>query len=196
MVAGPPQVRDEYLPLRPGPDGLEQLPGAVAGRGHDYVLELAQLGDDAVGKHREVELYCSAIAPAALSSTNSEHLPLCRLRYGGSAHSFGFAIYSTAKNRYEDSILLTGHTSGSPQDALDTACTIHLTGLNPNPTHPVGPPTTLRSYPLSDWTGSFLEVCYAAFDWLVGSWVAASGSGPGQSPRRTSGPTHLGCRYP
>jgi len=53
-------------------------------------------------------------------------LPLCRLRYGGSAHSFGFAIYSTAHNQYQDSTLLTGHPTGTPQDALDTACTIHL----------------------------------------------------------------------
>ena len=30
-----------------------------------------------------------------------EHIPLCRLRYGGSAHSFGFAIYSAAHDRYE-----------------------------------------------------------------------------------------------
>jgi hypothetical protein len=61
---------------------------------------------------------------------DGERLPLCRLRYGGSAHSFGFAIYSAAKDRYEDSVLLTGLTSGSPQDALDTACTIHLAGLD------------------------------------------------------------------
>jgi len=60
-----------------------------------------------------------------------EQLPLCRLRYGGSAHFFGFAIYTAAKDRYEDSTLLTATTSGSPQDALDTACTIHLAGLDP-----------------------------------------------------------------
>ena len=32
--------------------------------------------------------------------TDGEQLPLCRLRYGGSAHSFGFAIYSAAHDRY------------------------------------------------------------------------------------------------
>ena len=30
-----------------------------------------------------------------------ETIPLFRLRYGGSAHSFGFAIYSAARGRYE-----------------------------------------------------------------------------------------------
>ena len=28
---------------------------------------------------------------------DGERIPLCRLRYGGSAHSFGFAIYSAAE---------------------------------------------------------------------------------------------------
>ena len=58
---------------------------------------------------------------------NGEQIPLCRLRYGGSAHSFGFAIHSPARDRYEDAVLLTGLPIGSPQEALDTACTVHLT---------------------------------------------------------------------
>jgi len=36
---------------------------------------------------------------------NGENIPLCRLRYGGSAHSFGFAIYSAAHDRYQDAVL-------------------------------------------------------------------------------------------
>ena len=32
---------------------------------------------------------------------DGEQIPLCRLRYGGSAHSFGFAIYSAARDRYQ-----------------------------------------------------------------------------------------------
>ena len=59
---------------------------------------------------------------------NGERIPLCRLRDGGSAHSFGFAIYSAAHNRHQDAILRTGLPAGTPQEALDTACTIHLTG--------------------------------------------------------------------
>ena len=38
----------------------------------------------------------------------SEQIPLFRLRHGGSARSFGFAIYSPARDRYQDAILLTG----------------------------------------------------------------------------------------
>lgn len=56
-------------------------------------------------------------------------IPLFRLRYGGSAHSFGFAIYSAAHDRYEDAVLRTGLPVGTPQQALGTACIVHLTGL-------------------------------------------------------------------
>jgi len=64
---------------------------------------------------------------------DGENIPLCRLRYGGSAHSFGFAIYSAAHDRYQDAVLLTGLPVGTPQEALDTACTIHLAGLGHKP---------------------------------------------------------------
>ena len=64
---------------------------------------------------------------------DGENIPLCRLRYGGSAHSFGFAIYSAAHDHYQDAILITGLPTGTPQEALDTACTIHLTGLGHEP---------------------------------------------------------------
>ena len=49
---------------------------------------------------------------------DGEQIPLFRLRYGGSAHSFGFAIYSAARARYEDAVLLTGSPVGTPQEAL------------------------------------------------------------------------------
>ena len=64
---------------------------------------------------------------------DGEQIPLFRLRYGGSAHSFGFAIYSAASNRYQDAVLRTGLPIGTPQEALDTACTIHLAGLGHEP---------------------------------------------------------------
>jgi hypothetical protein len=64
---------------------------------------------------------------------DGSHIPLCRLRYGGSAHFFGFAIYSAAHDRYQDAILRTGLPAGTPQEALDTACTVHLAGLGHEP---------------------------------------------------------------
>ena len=53
-------------------------------------------------------------------------IPLMRLRYGGSATRWGFAIYLASKDAYEDSLLPTGDLAGSPEDALDTACGLYL----------------------------------------------------------------------
>lgn len=55
-----------------------------------------------------------------------EELPLCRLRYGGSASIWGFALYRASHEDYEDSHLPNGLTAGTPQDALDTACGLYL----------------------------------------------------------------------
>ena len=66
---------------------------------------------------------------------DGQQIPLFRLRSGGSAHSFGFAIYSAAHDRYQNAVLRTGLPAGTPQEALDTACTVHLTqpGHQPEP---------------------------------------------------------------
>jgi hypothetical protein len=71
------------------------------------------------------------------------HLPdgttqqLCRLRYGGSASSWGFAIYLASRDGYQDSWLPTGHPVGSPEEALDCACGLYLN----DPTAWAQPPT-------------------------------------------------------
>ncbi len=70
---------------------------------------------------------------------DGEVLPLCRLRYGGSASLWGFAIYRASHDDYQDSVLPDGMTAGSPEDALDCACGLYLndpTAWRPNP-----PPT-------------------------------------------------------
>ena len=92
-------------------------------------------------RYRGSFAYITSVLPGG------EQIPLFRLRYGGSAHSFGFAIYSPARHRYEDAVLLTGLPIGSPQEALDTACTVHLAapGHQPDPR----PPTNLRCHPPS-----------------------------------------------
>jgi hypothetical protein len=52
--------------------------------------------------------------------------PLMRLRYGGSAARWGFAIYLASKDGYQDSVLRTGAFAGAPEDALDTVCGLYL----------------------------------------------------------------------
>jgi hypothetical protein len=83
---------------------------------------------------QKVEVTCrSGFAYVTGVLPGGEQFPLFRLRYGGSAHSFGFAIYSAARERYEDAVLLTGLPAGSPQEALDTACTVHLADIGHEP---------------------------------------------------------------
>jgi len=53
-------------------------------------------------------------------------LPLCRLRYGGYANSWGFAIYLASKDGYQDSILPSGYPVGTAEEALDCACGLYL----------------------------------------------------------------------
>jgi hypothetical protein len=52
---------------------------------------------------------------------DQEVLPLCRLRYGGSASSWGFAIYRASHDDYQPSYLPTGTFSGTPEEGLDCA---------------------------------------------------------------------------
>jgi hypothetical protein len=59
-------------------------------------------------------------------SPDGDVIPLCRLRYGGYATSFGFAIYLASRGMYEDSILPSGQFAGSPEEALDCACGLYL----------------------------------------------------------------------
>jgi hypothetical protein len=57
---------------------------------------------------------------------DGDRQPLMRLRYGGSAARWGFAIYLASKDGYEVSVLSTGDFAGAPEDALDTACGLYL----------------------------------------------------------------------
>ncbi|MCA1695284.1 MAG: hypothetical protein LC749_11425 [Actinobacteria bacterium] len=57
---------------------------------------------------------------------DGEVLPLCRLRYGGSASRWGFAIYRASHDDYQDNYLPTGYTAGTPEEALDCACGLYL----------------------------------------------------------------------
>ena len=59
-------------------------------------------------------------------TTDGEILKLCRLRYGGSASSWGFAIYRASHDDYDDSYLPNGYSAGTPEEALDTACGLYL----------------------------------------------------------------------
>ena len=57
---------------------------------------------------------------------DGEQMPLCRLRYGGSASRWGFAIYRASHDDYQDNFLPSGDPAGTPAEALDCACGLYL----------------------------------------------------------------------
>ena len=76
--------------------------------------------------HRIQTRYRAGFAYVDATLTDGDTLKLCRLRYGGSAHQWGFAIYRASHDDYQDSILPSGWTAGSPEEALDCACGLYL----------------------------------------------------------------------
>ena len=67
-------------------------------------------------------------AYATAELPDGDELPLCRLRYPGSAATWGFALYLASSGRYEDQVLPTGSFAGTPEEALDCACGLYLAG--------------------------------------------------------------------
>jgi hypothetical protein len=57
-----------------------------------------------------------------------EQIRLCRIEYLGNDHDWAFAIYQASTESYAGAVLLSGQPTGHPNDALDTACTLYLTG--------------------------------------------------------------------
>ncbi|MFF0728168.1 hypothetical protein [Streptomyces sp. NPDC004134] len=49
-----------------------------------------------------------------------------RLRYTGTAATWGFALYLTSSDTYENTVLPTGSLVGSPAETLDCACSLRL----------------------------------------------------------------------
>ena len=81
-----------------------------------------QLSDITV-RHRGAFAYVTGHRPDGTT------MPLFRLRYNGSATTWGFAIYRASHDDYENSYLPSGHPSGSPQEALDCACGLYLNDI-------------------------------------------------------------------
>ena len=58
---------------------------------------------------------------------DGEQLSLMRLRYGGSAHRWGTAIYTASTNSYENQIWFTGST----EEAFDLVCDLKVGPTTP-----------------------------------------------------------------
>jgi hypothetical protein len=83
-------------------------------------------------RHRGVFTYVEAL-------TDAGSLPLCRLRYVGSAHDWQVAIYRASHDDYQESIFPNGLPFGPCQDALDLACGLYLN--DPTAWQDLRPPT-------------------------------------------------------
>ena len=59
--------------------------------------------------------------------TDGEQVPLMRLRYGGSAHRWGTAIYVAGSDSYKSQVWL----SRSTEEAFDFVCDIHIGTITP-----------------------------------------------------------------
>ncbi|MGH3665859.1 MAG: hypothetical protein ACRDU8_07200 [Egibacteraceae bacterium] len=74
-----------------------------------------------------VQVRCrGGFAYVAGALPSGETVNLFRLRYAGSATSWGFAIYLASKDGYERSVLPNGNLVGRPEEALDCACGLYL----------------------------------------------------------------------
>ena len=92
---------------------------------------------------------------------DGSELPLCRLRYGGYASTWGFAIYRASHDDYQDSYLPSGQPAGTPEEALDCACGLYLGDPTAWLTPPgTDTPTDLQAGALASGIASIsLECC-------------------------------------
>ncbi len=63
-----------------------------------------------------------------LSEDDDDTIKLGRIQYLGDPDDWAFAIWQASSDTYAESVLLDGQPTGHPTQALDTACTLYLTG--------------------------------------------------------------------
>ncbi|MEU8972923.1 ATP-binding protein [Streptomyces monashensis] len=74
---------------------------------------------------------------------DGERLPLCRLRFTGVLHTWGFALHQAGDGSYRDGILPSGLPAGSAEEALDYAGNLCLRAHAPGGSGPTRVPTGL-----------------------------------------------------
>jgi hypothetical protein len=66
-----------------------------------------------------------------LSDNDDDTISLCRIQYLGDPDNWAFAIWQASSDSYTGAVLLDGHFTGHPTQALDTACTLYLADARP-----------------------------------------------------------------
>lgn len=72
-----------------------------------------------------------------LSEDDDDTIKLCRIQYLGDPDDWAFAIWQASSDCYADAVLLDGHRTGHPNQALDTACTLYLASPDSEPAEPL-----------------------------------------------------------
>jgi Glyoxalase/Bleomycin resistance protein/Dioxygenase superfamily len=72
-----------------------------------------------------------------LSEDDDDTIKLCRIQYLGDDTEWAFAIWQASTGSYADAVLLDGHRTGHPSQALDTACTLYLASPGDQPAEPL-----------------------------------------------------------
>jgi len=72
-----------------------------------------------------------------LSEDDDDTIKLCRIQYLGDDTEWAFAIWQASSDSYADAVLLDGHRTGHPNQALDTACTLYLATAGDQPAEPL-----------------------------------------------------------
>jgi hypothetical protein len=74
-----------------------------------------------------------------LSEDDDDTIRLCRIQYLGDTDAWAFATWQASSDSYADAVLLDGHFTGHPTEALDAACTLYLADAR-DPQPPSGEP--------------------------------------------------------
>ena len=72
-----------------------------------------------------------------LSEDDDDTIKLCRIQYLGDDTEWAFAIWQASSDSYTNAVLLDGHRTGHPNQALDTACTLYLASPGDEPAEPL-----------------------------------------------------------
>jgi hypothetical protein len=91
----------------------------------------------------------------------------------GDDTEWAFAIWQASSDSYTDAVLLDGHRTGHPNQALDTACTLYLASPGDEPAEPL---KDLRGAALvilaglREWDDKMsplgMRACSCAFSWM------------------------------
>ena len=105
------------MPAAPPASTKTSLQQRLSARAHEHWPQLTAV----TVRYRGAFAYVTGQLP------DGDTLPLMRLRYGGSAHRWGTAIYADSTGKYEDQIWFTAST----EETFDLVCDLRVGPIAP-----------------------------------------------------------------